>query len=421
MIIDLEKTEPRNIQADICIIGAGAAGITLALDLADSGRRVVMLESGDFDFERETQNLYKGQNRGVPYFPLDACRLRQFGGSTNHWGGACWPLEAVDIEQKDWVPHSGWPITLDDLKPYYIRAHETLKLRDFQYSLAGQDNKASPIDLDTSLIEPRFYKTVVGKVIRLGKYYKDNLRKQSNLTVYLHANVTGIELADGNGAVRSVSVRSLEGKAMKVSVKTLVLATGGIENARILLYSTNGQARGIGNQHDLVGRYFMDHPFLPTTSSILFVPAQSYAFYLQHEISDGSVITGGFGLTAETVRKHQMLNAWFGMEVFSKPTFIADVKRMSRRKGVDQNNVVATSRELILYLASLHTVAKDINGKAIGYNAVNLTCIAEQVPNPASRVTLSHEKDALGLPRAVLDWRLTQKDYDSLYSWTPPE
>ena len=110
------------LETDICIIGAGAAGIALAQEFAGLDMRVSILESGGREFDAETQQLGTGRNIGTPYFPLDAARLRYFGGTTNHWGGLCRPSNAIDFESRSWVPDSGWPLTKAELQPYYERA-----------------------------------------------------------------------------------------------------------------------------------------------------------------------------------------------------------------------------------------------------------------------------------------------------------
>src|SRR5574337_457943 len=123
-----EVPDGSEIEADLCLIGGGAAGITIAREFRGRNVRVALLESGDEEPDSATQALYAGAVTGLPYFPLDTARLRQFGGTTNHWGGLCRPFEAADLEARDWIPHSGWPITLADLQPYYQRAAALLQI-----------------------------------------------------------------------------------------------------------------------------------------------------------------------------------------------------------------------------------------------------------------------------------------------------
>ena len=134
MLLDAsEINRGDELSAEVCIIGAGAAGIALADSLVPRGREVIVLESGALGPELATQALYRGNLRGVPQLPLDESRLRRFGGSTNHWAGMCRPLDAEDFGVRSWVAHSGWPIERTQLDPYYGRAHELCGLGPFDF------------------------------------------------------------------------------------------------------------------------------------------------------------------------------------------------------------------------------------------------------------------------------------------------
>ena len=137
MFVDARSVPPGTvIETEVCIVGAGAAGITLAREFINSGFRVALLESGDFDFQDKTQDLYGGANIGRRYFdPKDVgLRLRYFGGTTNHWGGWCAPLDPLDFEEREGVPHSGWPFSRDYLEPWYRRAQMVLQLGPYGYA-----------------------------------------------------------------------------------------------------------------------------------------------------------------------------------------------------------------------------------------------------------------------------------------------
>ena len=110
MLID-GRTMPDDytLETDICIIGAGAAGITMAREFVGHPFRVCLLESGGLESDEDTQLLNHGQNIGLPYYPLIAARLRYFGGTTNHWGGVCRPFNGIDFKAREWIPSSGWP------------------------------------------------------------------------------------------------------------------------------------------------------------------------------------------------------------------------------------------------------------------------------------------------------------------------
>lgn len=261
MLIDLEKaTNDTLLDAEICIVGAGAAGVALARDLMNAGRDVCLLEGGGLDYEDRTQSLFDGKNVGMEYYDLDHARLRFFGGTTNIWGGRSVPLDPIDFEKRDWVPHSGWPITLDDLQEYYRIAHDSLELGEYDYE-AGMWEKLqlSPIDFDPEEIATRFWR-FDDLAERFNSRRSDDLINSGNVRIVLHANTVALQAAENASAITSLDAVTLQGRKLQVRARHFVLACGAIENARLLLASNNVEAHGIGNQYDQLGRYFMEHP-----------------------------------------------------------------------------------------------------------------------------------------------------------------
>jgi len=137
MHIDARNLENNTtIEGDICIVGAGASGISMALDLMNTKHKVILLEGGGFEYDDKVQELYNGKTTGQKYYALKSSRLHYFGGTTGHWAGMCSPFDPIDFTQRNWVPDSGWPITKDDLVPFYVKAQETLQLGEpFEYDL----------------------------------------------------------------------------------------------------------------------------------------------------------------------------------------------------------------------------------------------------------------------------------------------
>src|SRR6266852_9451735 len=125
------------LEADLCIVGAGAAGISMTLEWIGSRHKVLLLEGGGLDYETAMQDLYRGESVGLPYYPLQAARLHYFGGTTGHWAGFCSTYDQIDFETRPWVPHSGWPIRREDLDPFYALAQKSLDLGPYEYD--GKD------------------------------------------------------------------------------------------------------------------------------------------------------------------------------------------------------------------------------------------------------------------------------------------
>ena len=248
------------IETEVCIVGGGAAGITLAREFANSSFRVILLESGGAEPDQATQDLYAGSDIGRPYELFPISRLRYFGGTTNHWGGVwCDMPSPLDFEMREGVPYSGWPFPLSYLEPWYRRAQPVLKLGPYGYALS--DWGIAPSDIPEPFRGPHFVCQVLqqGPATRFGPEYGPELRRARNLSVYLHANALRFEASENGGAVRHVNVGVLPDGRFTVRARIYILAAGGIENARLLLLSGSEAGVGLGNDRDLVGRFFMLH------------------------------------------------------------------------------------------------------------------------------------------------------------------
>ncbi|MGH8222265.1 MAG: FAD-dependent oxidoreductase, partial [Woeseiaceae bacterium] len=208
MILDYESAEVApDIESQVCIVGGGPAGITLALELAKSGIDVALLEGGGTTPSAESQRFYAGENIGQPYFPLDTCRLRVLGGSSTHWSGWCGPLDESDFQRKDWIPLSGWPIARSDLEEHYRTAHQYLNLGPFEY---GVDHWASEYsdfpDFEAKNLVARLIQ-FSSPPVRFGTAYFNQLDTSGRIRVYLHANATRLDLGENGQKIGSVSIR----------------------------------------------------------------------------------------------------------------------------------------------------------------------------------------------------------------------
>ena len=311
MLIDIQEL-PENtlIESDICIVGGGAAGITLAREFIDQPYQVCLLESGGLDFEEATQSLYQGENMGVPYFPLKESRGRYLGGSTNLWAGWSRPFDDIDFEDRPWMPYSGWPIPKTELNPYYQRAQKVSGLGADKYNFADWEDTLKELQLHRlpldEKIETYIWQIVPPSHLRFGQAYRAELEQANNIKTYLHANVVEIETNDPARSVTRLRVATLEGKEFWVSAKAFILAVGGIENPRLLLASNQVQSNGLGNQHDLVGRFFMEHPYLKSGEIEFSEPP---VLYTKENIKVGETFLGtALGLSKQIQQQEQILN-----------------------------------------------------------------------------------------------------------------
>ena len=435
------------LDADICIVGAGAAGIAMAMELIDSGRDVLLLESGGFDDDPGTQALYAGSVADERlHSPPDRYRQRRFGGSTTIWGGRCMPFDAIDFAVRDYLPHSGWPIGLGDLMPYYPKANRLCEAGDFAYTVA----EAFPVPtrpMMDGFASAHFTTDTLERFscpTDFGARYGHKLRAATALRVLLHANVTAIRLDPAGERVDTLEVRTLSGRRFTARARHCVLATGGLEVARLLLASRDRHPKGIGNGHDLVGRYYMCH--VAGTIGTLRFTTPLAAVHHGYDISaEGIYCRRRLALTAQTQRAqgignfiarlhHPRItdpahrNAVLSLLFLARP-FIpyeyakrlhGDEQVAARAWLAHVRNVLSGPLDVLRFawhmlrdrkLAERKFPSIVIRSRA---NMYSLDFHAEQQPNPASRVTLARDVDALGMPRLHVDWRYTEGDVQTV-------
>lgn len=422
MLIDLEKsTDDVLLEAEICIVGAGAAGVALARDMMKAGRDVCLLEAGGMDYEERTQSLFQGENVGMEYYDLDHSRLRFFGGTTNIWGGRSVPLDPIDFEKRDWVPHSGWPITLDDLQDYYRIAHDSLELGEYDYEAGNWEKlQLKPIAFDPEKITTRFWR-FDDLAERFNSRRSDDLIDADNIRIVLHANTVGLRATENASAITCLDAQTLQGRKLEVKARHFVLACGAIENARLLLASNNVEANGIGNQYDQLGRYFMEHPHGRVAHIETQDPASFWALYRKRYPESGVPLAPALVLPPSLQQRLGVLNSAATFKLQKDPSHGAT---MSKRVYLNvKHNVSPTKSGRRLWQTwrgSQDWLQRHVSmpllrfGVKVNRMGLYLMARAEQAPNPDSRVRLSAEKDALGCQRADLDWRLSALDKETM-------
>jgi choline dehydrogenase-like flavoprotein len=412
MIEDIQGLQNNSIiNADLAIIGAGPAGITIARALADSQFNVCVLEAGGLNYSPETQALYSGENAGINY-PLDKSRLRYLGGSSNHWGGFCFPLSPIDFEVRDWVPYSGWPITYDTISSYYDQASEIVQVLPGRYNdlnfWNSKYNEKIP-ELVTGRLQLGFVQ--YSKPTRFGLRYRADLENAPNVRVLLNANVVNINANNNAAAVNDIKIRTLSGNAHTVKARFYILATGGLENARMLLLSNDVARAGLGNDNDLVGRFFMEHPHMESNAEIVAADARRIPRLFREVISvDKHSASAAFRPSANYLRSHKLLNASIQVGVVEEERASKPSRHLNPASIQAHTGMLQAARN---FLIGTETDNQKQDPDYLGF-WLGSGCACEQVPNPSSRVSLSSERDALGLQKIRLDWRLTEQDRRSL-------
>ncbi|HKU55059.1 MAG TPA: GMC family oxidoreductase [Rhizomicrobium sp.] len=390
------------LEPDIAIIGGGPAGICLALALADTKLKIALLEAGGLNFDPKIQKMYAGAESGVHYTALDAGRLRFLGGSSNHWGGYCRPLDETDFVARDWVPHSGWPITRKALEPYFPKAQALCEAGPWIYDKGNEAQGLLPLGkggLYTSWFQ--FSKTRDSVLpTYFGHRYEQDLKTAKNVTPYVYANVTGIRLNNDGKTVERLDMATLTdnggtGNHFTVKPRMVVLAAGAMENARLLLASNDVMSGGIGNQNDLVGRFFADHPIPRDVATMVAFGGSLAACYGSTvTLANGAIMRAAFSPTAAFLKSGNVAGSLTTVE-----------------NAVDLDE---------LGKAAVITTAIALGVDASNAKAYSLGCGMELAPDPERRLTLTGEKDALGLPRLKLEMRIADSDF-TLYRQTLAE
>jgi choline dehydrogenase-like flavoprotein len=426
----------RRFECDLCVVGAGFAGIAIVNRLRASGLSIVLLESGGFNPEVPTQELYCGEVHGDPYFRLDACRWRLFGGGGNRWGGWCRPLEAVDFLRRDWLAHSGWPIDARTLVPYEADAAKLFELPNARFDLEHWGARLpSPLALEGGNFQNTLFQH--SPETNFGDKYRAQVLEAPRVTTIIHANLTQIRLNTNSQRVGELNVATLNRRSFTVHPKAVVLAAGGIENARLLLASRADRPAGLGNELDLVGRYFMEHLHVPLGHALMSTRAADRTFYGK-TIFDDVRLRGVITPTPVAQDLHRLLAASIAVEgasfSFGTPfvgwspaiTFapvrwyrtFQDTPFKWLAEGLRRVAQRAEGVPRRIRTWNVSRMARSGATDAVSSDRLySLYFRSEQAPDPNNRVSLSERRDALEIPKSRLEWRVRPLDSASLTGW----
>ncbi len=399
---------------DVCIVGTGAAGATTALALAGRGLRVGVLEGGGVVPDFVTTGFTEVESTGDH---VDrASRERWLGGTTNAWTGGKTTLDPIDLQVRPWVPQSGWPLDADRLRACYRRAAALLDRPDpavYEQPAAAPDDgfRFDGDDLRTLVFHEDAHP------LRFGTLLRDRLRPGDGVDIVTLANVTEVVLDPGGERVAGVEAATLGGRRLSVRAPLVVLACGAIENARLLLASRSRHPAGLGNGHDVVGRYYQDHPkgftgVVEVDAGARRLPASGY--WATRPDRAGR-FRWGVGLTAAAQEREGALNSYVRLEpvvLDTVPQGVAVLRSAARGRfrGLDPHALA----DLPASAPSLARLARFRARNEGPIDLVRVRSFLEQEPRRDSRVRLSARRDPLGLPLAAVDWHLSELDRHSV-------
>jgi choline dehydrogenase-like flavoprotein len=453
MIVDAAATAlPETIRADLVIVGAGAAGITLALALADSRLDIVIVAAGGDRFDPVQQDFYRAASVSpASHGQVDMFRRRVLGGSTAVWGGRCIPFDPIDFEDRPWLgSYARWPIGHDDVARYYHPALETARAGAPEFT-ASEAMPGEPADLAPGIDSPD---VILDRIERFseptdfGKVYRQRLANAPRIRLFTHAAVSHIETRDGGAHVAGVRLRLSGGRGVRIDADRVVLAAGGIETARLLLASDDARPTGLGNEHDLVGRFYQCHIEGELGEIAFTAPREQLRIDYQRSRDGiycrryiwlspeaqrarrlaGLVLRPAHANIVDPAHRHPVLSAMFLVKDRIVPEYarkMTALEHEARRAhgggnaafyGAHLRNLVAGAPALAHFSADWlrrRVLAKRKLPSVVledrrGVYPIDIN--AEQAPNPHSRITLSHERDAAGLRRIAIDWRIEEED-----------
>lgn len=402
MKLDARRLEPgHRLQAEVVVLGGGPAGIAVALALGRAGREVLLVEAGGEALDPQLQAHFEPVPIGRAYTMLPRSRGHALGGSTHLWGGHCVAMRPSVLGERPWVPDGAWPLSAEDLAAYEGDAMRFLGVEDAPCSaevLAARLGETLPALRSAGLqAMPAWYRAESAAAL-----HAEALARVSGLTVLLHAHALALRLGASGAGVREVELQTLTGVELVASGRLFVLALGGIGNAHLLLSSRDVAPAGVGNDHDLVGRYFAEHLWLPWGRLVAGPGAPSLRCFDTPQPRGETAARLHLALHPELQRAHALAD--YRTELVSpEPGAVA---RPSARRRLEELMLPPALRRQAQEARELRPM---LPGEGARPGAVVVDHV-EQLPNRESRVVLGERLDPLGRPRAAVDWRLDERD-----------
>lgn len=420
--IDANKvTRDSILESDICIVGGGAAGIAIANRLANLNVGVLLLESGSHQYDQKTQDLYDFENVGYPLRAQKGyiSRNRYLGGSTNTWLGRSAPIQDIDFKKRDWVPNSGWPISEQDLEPFYSDTAITLKLPDSSF-LFNEEWRKFLLDPPEQFLGNRGLLPTVfllgKKHINMRTVYSKKIVASKNIQILINANVTEIVTDKDETQIKTIVVKTLNGNMFNVNCNDYVLACGGWENVRILLSSRRVNKNGVGNCFDNVGRYYTEHPKI--LGSKLYLNSKvlkSPIMFWKKKISKEGFVRLTIRLSDKLQEKHSLPNS--NIEVLYPKTLsdaIAQSENFFNSLGFTKS-AIHNFVKLAPYAFSLaESFERMLLNLPLRFDHGVVYSHMEQIPTRESRLMLSDQCDELGMPKLRVNLQVSKQDKENM-------
>ena len=439
------------LEADVAVVGAGPAGIVLALELAGAGHDVLLIESGRARFDADAQRLADARLADPHHVPMDLATRRQLGGASLMWGGRCVPFDPVDFETRPVTGDASWPVGYAEVEPYFQRACDWMRCGVAAFNarevpgLAGRslvpglrDAEVRASDLERWSLPTNY-----------AREYGQRLRSSPLVRLVLGLTVTAVECdPDEPAHVARLGARTLAGRDVAIRARTYVLAAGGVEGTRLLLASDGVHAGGIGNHAGHLGRWYMAHVEC-RLGRAEFVTPPDQTIHGNERDPDGVYVRRRFTFAPELQREQELPNAalWLANPSLSDPAhgsgvlslvyliLASPLGRFAVAEGIRQahlgaqesgsvaghvRNLVANLRDAARFAAGFGYGRYLRRGRklpgfyvASAANAYPLVYHAEHVPHHRSHVRLGAERDALGVPRVETHLHFAEREVEN--------
>lgn len=447
-------THGQTLRSPVCIVGAGPAGIVLALQLADAGTPVLLVESGIARYAPRIQRAADADVDTRRHAPMNEATRRQFGGTSVLWGGRCVPFDPIDFEARDYVPHSGWPVRYAEVAHYFDRACRYAGCApgvfEAQRALATTQRSIVPGLPDGEVRSSTLERWA--SPANFATAYRRTLEDHPGITVLLGATCVAVDCADegdGGDAVTSLTLRTREGATLRATADRYVIACGGLESTRLLLNSDQRHPGGIGNHSGHLGRYYMGHPSGKIADVQFFTPPAQTIYNFEQD-AGGVYCRRRFTASESTQREHRLMNcalwldnprladashgngvlsfAWLALATPGLNRLLAPKGIVAAVLGTPVPGAAlshlrncladagAVARFVPRFTWQRYFAKRRIPGFFLGSesNRYALHFHAEQAPNRDSRVTLTAERDEYGMRRLAVDLRFTDEDARSI-------
>ncbi len=410
---------------DICIVGGGVAGIVVANELAETGLKIALVESGGEQYHQASQDLYNSNTTDFPFPNTAYTRLRFLGGSSNHWQNNTSPLSALDFEKRDGIANSGWPIKYDSIEPYYSQAEIYCGVDSDGYNLEKwiKTSGMSDITASSSKIETRIAK-IPFLPTRFFKQYGEKLVLSDNVEIVTFSNIVDIEFNANKAQLERAIFKTLKGTEFSITANKFVMCLGGIENARMLLHFNQKYHNKLGNKSDTLGRYLMEHP-TPRAAHLIAERTPELDLYFGYREEKKSIV-GFFSLTDKTVRDNNTIN--LRMPFVPQTNYaLSDGISSSHIFGQSLSNYelpadasthawnILSDIDMVIESIARKTFDTKIFDHASEIGGFEIPMMMEQTPSKDNRIILSNNKDELGLAKIDVQYRITELDKQRLW------